>query len=38
VRVAGTEVQAGLAAGDTVVVAPPPGLVDGRRVTTGGTR
>jgi len=38
VRVAGTEVQAGLAAGDTVVVAPPPGLVDGRRVTTGGAR
>jgi hypothetical protein len=36
VRVA--EVQAGLAAGDTVVVAPPPGLVDGRRVTAGGTR
>ncbi len=38
VRVAGTEVQAGLADGDTVVVAPPPGLVDGRRVTAGGTR
>ena len=38
VRVAGTEVQAGLAAGDTVIVAPPPGLVDGRRVTAGGAR
>jgi len=38
VRVAGTGVQAGLAAGGTLVVAPPPGLVDGRRVTVGGTR
>lgn len=32
VRVHGTEVLAGLQAGETVVVAPPPGLVDGRRV------
>jgi len=38
VRMAGTEVQAGLATGEVVVVAPPPGLVDGRRVTVGGAR
>lgn len=38
VRVHGAEVQAGLAAGEVVVVAPPPGLVDGRRVTVGGAR
>ena len=38
VRMAGTEVQAGLAAGETVVVGPPPGLADGRRVTVGGAR
>jgi HlyD family secretion protein len=30
------EVRAGLAAGDAVVVAPPPSLTDGRRVTAGG--
>ena len=33
VRVRDTEVLAGLAAGETVVVAPPPGLADGRRVS-----
>ena len=38
VRIAGSEVQAGLAAGDVVIVAPPPGLVDGRRVTVGGAQ
>ncbi len=38
VRVHGTEVQAGLTAGESVVVAPPPGLVDGRRITVGGAR
>jgi RND family efflux transporter MFP subunit len=38
VRVRGTEVQAGLSAGELVVVAPPPGLTDGRRITTGGAR
>ncbi len=32
VNVSGTEVLAGLAEGDVVVVAPPPALVDGRRV------
>jgi multidrug efflux pump subunit AcrA (membrane-fusion protein) len=36
VHVRGAEVLAGLAAGETVVVAPPPGLADGRPVTTGG--
>ena len=36
VRVRGTEVQAGLAAGELVIVAPPPGLADGRRITVGG--
>ncbi len=38
VRVRGTEVLAGLTAGEAVVVAPPPGLVDGRQVTVGGSR
>jgi RND family efflux transporter MFP subunit len=38
VRVRGSEVLAGLTAGETVVVAPPPGLTDGRRVTSGGGR
>ncbi len=38
VRLRGTEVLAGLADGEVVVVAPPPGLADGRRVTTGGAR
>lgn len=32
VRLQGTEVLAGLAAGDQVIVAPPPGLVDGRAI------
>jgi RND family efflux transporter MFP subunit len=36
VNVSGTEVLAGLAEGDVVVVAPPPGLVDGHPVTQGG--
>lgn len=35
VNVSGNEVLAGLSEGDTVVVAPPPDLVDGRRVTPG---
>ena len=38
VRVHGAEVQAGLTAGESVIVAPPPGLVDGRRITVGGAR
>ncbi|MGE0814655.1 MAG: efflux RND transporter periplasmic adaptor subunit [Vicinamibacterales bacterium] len=38
VRVHGTEVQAGLQAGDAVIVSPPPGLADGRRITVGGGR
>jgi len=38
VRLRGTEVLAGLADGEVVVVAPPPGLADGRLVTTGGAR
>lgn len=39
VRVRDTEVQAGLAAGELVVVSPPRGLVDGRQVTlTGAAR
>lgn len=38
VRLRGSEVLAGLADGEVVVVAPPPGLADGRRVTTGGAR
>ena len=36
VNVSGTEVLAGLAAGEVVVVAPPAVLADGRRVTAGG--
>lgn len=36
VSVSGTEVLAGLSDGDTVVVAPPPALTDGRAVTAGG--
>ena len=35
VNVSGTEVLAGLAERDTVIVAPPPTVSDGRRVTTG---
>jgi RND family efflux transporter MFP subunit len=35
VNVSGTEVLAGLAEGDVVVVSPPPGLVDGHPVTQG---
>lgn len=38
VRLRGAEVLAGLAAGDVVVTAPPPGLTDGRPVTAGGSR
>jgi RND family efflux transporter MFP subunit len=38
VSLRGTEVLAGLVEGDVVVVEPPAGLVDGRRVTTGGAR
>jgi hypothetical protein len=36
VNVAGSEVLAGLSESETVVVDPPPGLVDGRRVIEGG--
>jgi HlyD family secretion protein len=36
VNVSGTEVLAGLAEGDAVIVAAPPTVTDGRRVTTGG--
>jgi len=36
VNVSGAEVLAGLAEGEPVIVSPPPGLVDGRRVTVGG--
>lgn len=36
VRLREREVLAGLAEGDVVIVSPPPGLVDGRGVTTGG--
>jgi len=36
VNVNGTEVLAGLAGGDVVVVAPPPGLIDGHPVAQGG--
>jgi RND family efflux transporter MFP subunit len=36
VNVSGTEVLAGLAEGDVVVVAPPPGIVDGHPVAQGG--
>ena len=35
VNVSGTEVLAGLAEGDVVIVVPPPGLTDGSRVTAG---
>jgi RND family efflux transporter MFP subunit len=35
VQVSGDDVRSGLAAGESVVVSPPPGLADGRRVTTG---
>jgi RND family efflux transporter MFP subunit len=35
-NVSGTEVLAGLSAGEMVVVAAPPGLTDGRAVSTGG--
>ena len=35
VSVSGTEVLAGLSAGDIVIVNPPPGVTDGRRVTPG---
>lgn len=38
VRLRGTEVQAGLSPGESVVVAPPPGLADGRKITAGGAR
>lgn len=38
VRLRGSEVLAGLRAGDAVVVSPPAGLRDGRRVTSGGAR
>lgn len=38
VRLRGAEVLAGLVEGDTVVVSPPPDLVDGRRVVEGGAR
>ncbi len=38
VNVSGREVLAGLSPGEVVVVNPPPDLVDGRRVTTGGAR
>ena len=36
VNVRGTEVLAGLSEGDVVIVAPPPTVIDGRRVTGGG--
>lgn len=36
VNASGPEVLAGLGEGDVVIVGPPPGLVDGRRVTPGG--
>jgi RND family efflux transporter MFP subunit len=35
VSVSGSEVLAGLTAGDVVIVGPPPDIVDGRRVTAG---
>ncbi len=38
VRLRGTEVLAGLNAGESVVVGPPPGLTDGRAITAGGAR
>jgi RND family efflux transporter MFP subunit len=36
VNVSGHEILAGLSEGETVIVGPPPDLVDGRRVTAGG--
>jgi nitrous oxidase accessory protein NosD len=36
VNVSGAEVLAGLSEGDTVIVAAPPAVTDGRRVTVGG--
>ena len=36
VNTSGTEVLAGLSPGERVIVAPPPTVTDGRRVTTGG--
>jgi hypothetical protein len=38
VNVTGTEVLAGLAAGEVVIVDPPPGITDGSRVTPGASR
>ncbi len=38
VRLRDTEVLAGLSAGEVVIVSPVPGLADGRRVTTSGSR
>ncbi|MEP7117548.1 MAG: efflux RND transporter periplasmic adaptor subunit [Acidobacteriota bacterium] len=38
VRMRGTEVEAGLSAGEIVILAPPPGLTDGRRITAEGAR
>jgi RND family efflux transporter MFP subunit len=38
VNVSGTEVLAGLTAGDVVIVDPPPGITDGIRVTPGAAR
>lgn len=38
VRLRDREVLAGLAEGDVVIVSPPPGLVDGRPVETGGSQ
>jgi RND family efflux transporter MFP subunit len=38
VNVSGTEVLAGLAEGEVVILNPPPGLADGRRVSGGGSR
>jgi nitrous oxidase accessory protein NosD len=36
VSASGTEVLAGLSEGDVVIVAPPPTVTDGTRVTAGG--
>jgi hypothetical protein len=36
VNVSDHEILAGLSEGETVIVGPPPDLVDGRRVTAGG--
>jgi len=36
VNVSGTEVLAGLSEGDVVIVAAPPTVTDGRRVSAGG--